>query len=126
MGTAAAVAIKVIISVDTKKGNTPKVGGSETGYHLVPNRNCHGEEWANIGSPSLMRTAMMPTRTIMANSPARNIHPSMNLSPNRSRRLRLSPVLEAATTVEDPGFNTFLSTSFFGNGRLSYCYPANG
>jgi hypothetical protein len=44
MGTAAAVAIKVIIKVDTKKGRIPKVGGSETGYHLVPNKNSHGGE----------------------------------------------------------------------------------
>jgi hypothetical protein len=41
-GTAIAVATTVTHSVATKKDVMPKVGGSETGYHFVPNRNSQG------------------------------------------------------------------------------------
>jgi hypothetical protein len=93
-----AVATMVTQSVATKKGMMPKVGGSETGYHLVPKKNSQGGVYQKAGKPSFSRRAITPSRTIMVSMPARKIQPSMNFSPKRHRRLRLSVSPPAVVT----------------------------
>ncbi len=116
MGTATAVEITVIIKVDIMNGAMPNVGGSDMGYHLVPNRNSQGGVSAKIGSPSFSKMKIIPSRTTIASIPARNIQPSMILSPNRSRRF--SPGFEAAAAVGA----TFCCCITF----LFYLYLASG
>lgn len=97
MGTAIAVARAVTIIVDRKKGRMPNVGGSETGYHLVPKKNCQGGEYLNIGNPSLARMAIIPSSTTTVESPARKSAASITFSPKRNRRFR--SIAEAAVVL---------------------------
>ena len=89
IGTAIAVATAVIISVATKKGIMPKVGGSETGYHLVPKKNSRGEVCRKMGKPSRNKRMSTPNSTTIAKRPLKKIQSSIDLSPNRRRCLRL-------------------------------------
>ena len=112
-----AVATKVTQRVATKKGMMPKVGGSETGYHCVPKKNSHGGVYPKAGSPSLSRRTMMPSRITIVSMPARKIQPSMNFSPRRHRRLRLS-ASSPAEVAGDCCFSAFSFTLliYYGNG----------
>jgi hypothetical protein len=112
MGTDIIVAIKVIISVDTKKGKIPKVGGSDNGYHLVPNKNSQGLVKVKTGNPSLSRMVMMPSSITIDSIPARKIQLSMTLSPSRSRRFRFIFCTWAAVVIT-PCFNIAIIFSLF-------------
>ena len=121
IGIAIAVDTRVIIIVDTKKGSMPKVGGSETGYHLVPEKNSHGGVWRKIGVPSRTKKKTIPKRITMASIPARRIQPSINLSLRRHHRKPFPlPAVAMATAMLRGSIFTALPCLFGGVLQFNY------